>query len=347
MATDTMEPVENAPARKQRKARWSIETTMHEAMLTQMASVIADTKSSHAAVCKASAVLLRAEAQNQRDEHRRKKKPMKTKAPVLHLRWNGKEVPESEIEGKIAEFKRQWKETRRQEREQAIADGRLRKRVRRWNVKPEYRTAMIVRWAMILADAEASPTARFAVAALMLRAEAQNQKDEEHGKKNKHRSPQPTIVGYTRDFYGNNAHELAEARAAAEAKAHSGVAGRQDDRDVQQEAMHDADGIGRPGAPMKGATLRGATLQRPVEDATGMGGPSPAAAVSHPMNSGAKGDPRPEVKRDHLAAARGAARQRAVENSAEEKEPPIGAVLSVTRLDVKNWQATGPPWRRG
>lgn len=176
-----------------------MDATLRDAALVQMAMMVADRKSSHAAVCKASAVLLRAEAQNQRDEHRRKKKVVKTKAPVLHLGCNGKKVPESEVESKVAEFKRQWKETRRQEAEKARANGTRRKRVRRWNVKPEYRDAMIMRWTMILADPQASQTVKSAVVSLMMRAEAQNQKDEEYRKKNKNRSPQPIIVGFRQD----------------------------------------------------------------------------------------------------------------------------------------------------
>lgn len=208
---------------------------LRDAALAQMAMVIADKKSSHAAVCKASAVLLRAEAQNQRDEHRRKKKVVKRNVPVLHLAWNGKQVSESEAASKVAECKRQWKETRRQEAEKAMANGTRRKHARRWNVKPEYRQAMVARWTMILADKEASQTVRFAVASLMLRAEAQNQKDEEHRKKNKNRSEGPIIVGTTRDFYGN-ADRAFPAEADEAASANSVAAGAKEDRDVRPEA---------------------------------------------------------------------------------------------------------------
>ena len=87
---------------------------------------------------------------------------------------------------------------------------------------------MVVRWTMILADPKASQTVKFAVVSLMMRAEAQNQKDEEYRKKNKNRSQEPIIVGFTKDFYNNNAHELAAERAAAEASAGSSVASSTD-----------------------------------------------------------------------------------------------------------------------
>ena len=59
------------PARKKRKARWNIDATLRDAALRQMLMIVADKKSSHAAACKASALLLRAEAQNQKDEPER------------------------------------------------------------------------------------------------------------------------------------------------------------------------------------------------------------------------------------------------------------------------------------
>src|SRR4051794_6713260 len=100
MMIDANEQVatETTPARKKRKARWNIGETLREAGLRQMLMIVADKNSSHAAACKASALLLRAEAQNQKDEQRKKKNKMPTKAPeVVHLRWNGKD-PKAEGE---------------------------------------------------------------------------------------------------------------------------------------------------------------------------------------------------------------------------------------------------------
>jgi len=96
-AIHAKERVAAEPARKKRKARWNIDATLRDAGLRQMLMIVADKKSSHAAVCKASALLLRAEAQNQKDEQRKKKKKTPKKIPVVHLRWNGKE-PKAEGE---------------------------------------------------------------------------------------------------------------------------------------------------------------------------------------------------------------------------------------------------------
>jgi hypothetical protein len=92
-----------------------------------------------------------------------------------------------------------------------------------------------------MADPKASQTVKFAVMSLMLRAEAQNQKDEEYRRKNKkNRVPQQMVIEFERDYYGNNAHELAAARAAAASSSDPGVAGAKEDRDLRPEVGQDA-----------------------------------------------------------------------------------------------------------
>ena len=93
MATDTVEKVETgAPARKKRKARWNIEARLRDALVVRAVMILADKETSHNAVCKASALLMRAEAQNQKDEQRKKKRAPKKNIPVVRRGWNGQEA---------------------------------------------------------------------------------------------------------------------------------------------------------------------------------------------------------------------------------------------------------------
>jgi hypothetical protein len=299
MALHTAQHVETAPpGRKKRKARWNIEARLRDALMVRAVMILADKETSHNAVCKASALLVRAEAQNQKDEQRKKKRTPKKNIPVVRRGWPGEEAQQSEVgdqrpevgdqkpevgdqkpevgdqRSEVGDQKPevgdqrpevgdqrpevgdQRSEVKSQDAKEVVSNGAAeassvsrRKRARRWNIKPEYRDLMVLRWSRIVADPKASQTALFAVGALMMRAEAQNQKDEEYRRKNKHRCPKQIVVEFTRDFYGNNAHELAAARAAAEASANNpaaeakadiAVAGTKEDRDLRPEVKQDA-----------------------------------------------------------------------------------------------------------
>jgi hypothetical protein len=143
-AKNTKEQV--AVAQKKRKARWSIETILRDAAIVQMVMVAADPKSSHAAACKASALLLRAEAQNQKDEQRKKKRTPKKNIPVVRRGWDEEEAgvsgQESGDNGQEAEVGGQTSASSFQGNQ----EPRKRKR-RRWNIRPEYRDVMVRRWA--------------------------------------------------------------------------------------------------------------------------------------------------------------------------------------------------------
>jgi citrate synthase len=104
---------------------------------------------------------------------------------------------------------------------------------------------MIRRWAMIMVDRDASQTVKFAVMSLLMRAEAQNQKDEEYQRKNKNRTAKQLVLHFEEDFYGNDAHEMAAAQAAAASSTDSGISGTQENRDLRPEVGQDALGNDR------------------------------------------------------------------------------------------------------
>ena len=265
--------------RRSKARRWNIKPEHSDASMTRLAMILKNRNSSPAEICKATRLLLAMEAQNQKDEHHKKKRVSNKCVAGVHRGWYGNEVyddaPESAASadggGAVGGEKEDDAERQETEQDAAGANGfspgcaagerdsckasappcssSSRTKRRRWNIKPEYRDLAMLRLALIVANPESRTADIFSAIRLQLTAEAQNQKDENC---KKGRRPKQLVIGIDRGFYGNKADTLSAQRAAA-SNSGADVSGAKKDRDLRPEVGQDSAGsAGLPAGPRSG-----------------------------------------------------------------------------------------------
>jgi hypothetical protein len=91
--------------KKRKKSRWPMKRLYREAMVKRLAMVAIDRNSEPAAACNAAKIVLAAEAQNQKDDHRPGADLNDEIAVFVDRGWYGNEVKLLAAEARVAEAK--------------------------------------------------------------------------------------------------------------------------------------------------------------------------------------------------------------------------------------------------